>query len=189
MDISSLEAFIAVAQTGSFSKAGEKLHLTQPAMSKRVASLEAELGTQLFNRIVRQISLTEAGKTLLPKANELLSQASDLRRMALNLGDEVRGPLNIAIAHHIGLHRMPPFLKRYHQLYPQVTLDILFSDSDKAYAELLKGDIEYAIITVPDELPKSLVFDDLWHDELRIMAGRESVLASWSNSLGPSHQG
>ena len=181
MDISSLEAFIAVAQSGSFSRASEQLNLTQPAVSKRVAGLESELGVQLFNRIARQISLTEAGKQLLPKASELLEQANELTLTMSNLSNEVRGNLSIAIAHHIGLHRMPPFLRRFHQLYPQVQLDIHFEDSDQAYLELVKGDIEFAIITLPQTLPEHLSQRVLWKDKLYPVAGRESVLASWDN--------
>ena len=71
MEIDELRAFIEVAQTGSFSQAAEALFLTQPAVSKRVANLEAELGLQLFDRIGRRTALTEAGSTLLPRAREL----------------------------------------------------------------------------------------------------------------------
>ena len=68
MDTQNLNAFLLVAETGSFSMAAEKLHLTQPAVSKRVALLEGQLGTDLFDRIRRVISLTEAGRALLPHA-------------------------------------------------------------------------------------------------------------------------
>ena len=143
MDLSSIEAFVTVAKCGSFSKASQRLHVTQPAISKRVATLETELGAQLFNRIARKISLTEAGKQLLPKAQQLVQQAQDLTVMVSNLSDEVSGNLSIAIAHHIGLHRMPPVLRQYHAQYPNVQLDIHFQDSDAAYLELLDGDIEF----------------------------------------------
>ena len=98
MDISALQAFIAVARYESFSKASEALFITQPAVSKRVASLEDELGAQLFNRIARQISLTEAGKQLLPKAQDLVHQAEDMQRYASNFQDEISGNLSLAIA-------------------------------------------------------------------------------------------
>ncbi len=179
MDISGLEAFIEVAQTGSFSRASEKLNITQPAVSKRVAGLEQELNAQLFNRIGRQISLTEAGKQLLPKARDLLQYAKDLKRVASNLSDEVRGNLSVAISHHIGLHRMPPILKAFHQQYPNVQLDIHFQDSERAYVDLINGEIEFAIITLPNELPEGLVTKTIWQDSLHVVAGASSVLGSW----------
>ena len=179
MDLSSIEAFVTVAKCGSFSKASQRLHVTQPAISKRVATLETELGAQLFNRIARKISLTEAGKQLLPKAQQLVQQAQDLTVMVSNLSDEVSGNLSIAIAHHIGLHRMPPVLRQYHAQYPNVQLDIHFQDSDAAYLELLDGDIEFAIITLPEHLPAHLESTVVWQDRLWPVVGKDSPLASW----------
>ena len=177
MDIFSLQAFIAVARHASFSKASESLFITQPAVSKRVSALEEELGTQLFNRIARQISLTEAGKQLLPRAQELVNQAEDMQRFASTLSDEISGNLAIAIAHHIGLHRMPPILKKYNELFPNVHLDILFEDSDKAFNAVQQGDIEFAIITLPSALPDKLTKQVIWHDELRVVIGLDHPLA------------
>ncbi len=181
MDISSLQAFIAVARNGSFSKASEQLFVTQPAISKRVSSLEGELGTQLFNRIARQISLTEAGKQLLPKAQDIVQQAEDMQRYASNLSDNISGNLSIAISHHIGLHRMPPILKEFKFRHPDVQLDILFEDSDQSFSAVEHGDIEFAIITLPNQLPEKLIKETIWHDELNIMVGLEHPLSQQSN--------
>ena len=68
MDTAALRAFLAVAKTRSFSQAAEQLHITQPAVSKRVAALEAELKTRLFDRVGKKVSLTETGNALLPRA-------------------------------------------------------------------------------------------------------------------------
>ncbi len=178
MDISALQAFITVARYESFSKASEQLFVTQPAISKRVASLEEELGTQLFNRIARQISLTEAGKQLLPKAQDLVHQAEDMQRYASNLSDDISGNLSVAIAHHIGLHRMPPILKEFNLRHPKVTLDIRFEDSDQAYTAVEQGDIEFAVITLPQNLPDKLIKEVVWHDALDIMVSQDHALAN-----------
>ena len=180
MDISALQAFIAVARNGSFSKASEQLFVTQPAISKRVAALEEELGTQLFNRIARQISLTEAGKQLLPKAQDLVHQAEDMQRYASNLNDDISGNLSIAISHHIGLHRMPPILKEFNLRHPKVQLDIRFEDSDQAFSAVEHGDIEFAVITLPNELPEKLIKETIWQDQLNIMVGLEHPLSNQS---------
>jgi len=180
LDISALQAFITVARYESFSKASEQLYVTQPAVSKRVASLEEELGTQLFNRIARQISLTEAGKQLLPKAQDLVHQAEDMQRYASNLSEDISGNLSVAIAHHIGLHRMPPILKEFNLRHPKVTLDIRFEDSDQAYTAVEHGDIEFAVITLPKTLPDKLTRETVWLDELDIMVSKDHVLANES---------
>lgn len=182
MDISTLNAFIAVARHESFSKASEHLFITQPAISKRVAALEEELGAQLFNRIARRISLTEAGKQLLPKAQELVSQAEDMQRYASNLNQDISGNLSIAISHHIGLHRMPPILKEFNQSYPTVNLDIRFEDSDQAFQAVEQGDIEFAVITLPNTVPKQLNKEVVWQDELVIVAATDHPLSDAPNT-------
>ncbi|MCL4170272.1 UNVERIFIED_CONTAM: hypothetical protein GTU68_001919, partial [Idotea baltica] len=93
MDIHSLQAFIEVARKESFSKASETLFITQPAISKRIAALEEDLDTKLFNRISRKVTLTDAGKKLLPKAKELVNELNDMRRYASSLSDEIKGDL------------------------------------------------------------------------------------------------
>nr|P96194.1 RecName: Full=Uncharacterized HTH-type transcriptional regulator in ibpB-leuC intergenic region [Azotobacter vinelandii]CAA72148.1 CynR protein [Azotobacter vinelandii] len=108
MDLASLNAFIAVAETGSFSEAGERLHLTQPAVSKRIAALEQQLQVRLFDRLGREVRLTEAGRALLPRAYRILSVLEDTRRALNNLNGDVSGRLTLATSHHIGLHRLPP---------------------------------------------------------------------------------
>ncbi len=178
MDILALQAFIAVARHESFSKASEQLFVTQPAISKRVASLEEELGTRLFNRVARQISLTEAGKQLLPKAQDLVDQAEDMQRYASNLSSDISGNLSVAIAHHIGLHRMPPILKEFNQRYPKVDLDIRFEDSDQAFDLVQHGDIEFAVITLPSQLPEKLVKEIIWTDKLNVVVSNDHELST-----------
>ena len=178
MDISSLQAFIAVARHQSFSKASETLFVTQPAVSKRVASLEEQLGTKLFNRINRQISLTEAGRKLLPKAQELVNQAADMQRFATNLNADVNGKLSISISHHIALYRMPPILHEFNLRYPKVELDIQFEDSEQALQAVERGDIEFAVITLPNQLPDSLQAETAWFDGLDIVVGKDHALAN-----------
>ena len=74
MEIDTLKAFLAVAETGSFSHAADRMHLTQPAISKRVAQLEQQLDARLFDRIGRTVRLTEAGNSLVYRANLILQQ-------------------------------------------------------------------------------------------------------------------
>ena len=150
MDIAALRAFIAVAETDSFSLAAERLFLTQPAVSKRIAGLESELDTRLFDRIGRRVSLTDTGARLLPQAKRLLNDARELRRMASDLSGEVRGRLLMATSHHIGLHRLPLPLKRFTESFRDVELDIRFMDSEAACRAVEAGDLELAIVAAAD---------------------------------------
>src|SRR5690606_18373415 len=148
MDLANLSAFIAIAEAGSFSEAAERLHLTQPAVSKRIAGLEQQLGVRLFDRLGREVSLTEAGRALLPRARQVLNVLDDTRRALSNLNGDVGGRLTLATSHHIGLHRLPPLLRAFTRTHPQVALDIRFLDSEVAYEEVLHGRTELAVITL-----------------------------------------
>ncbi|HES77273.1 MAG TPA: LysR family transcriptional regulator, partial [bacterium] len=94
MDISSYQAFLAVAEDASFSLAAEKLHLTQPAISKRIAQLEASLGVTLFDRLGRRICLTAAGRALQPVAERILNDVRETRQVIANLSTEISGTLS-----------------------------------------------------------------------------------------------
>ena len=148
MDNQNLKAFITVAEVGSFSEAADRLYLTQSAISKRIALLEQQIGKRLFDRIARQVSLTEAGNELLPRARRILQEYENALQAINDLSGEASGTLRLAISHHLGLHRLPPILKQFAQQYPNVTLDIEFMDSEKAYEQVLHGDSEVAVITL-----------------------------------------
>jgi DNA-binding transcriptional LysR family regulator len=177
MDIRSFQVFIAVAEQRSFSEAAERLHLTQPAVSKRITALEADVGTALFDRIGRQISLTEAGRALLPRARRILEEVEDSRRALSNLSRRVEGRLALGTSHHIGLHHLPPVLRSYTSKYPKVRLDIRFLDSETACREVESGELELAIVTLPGEQPDPLRSEPIWPDPLVIATARDHPLA------------
>ncbi|WP_346798533.1 LysR family transcriptional regulator [Halomonas sp. Bachu 37] len=178
MDTQSLQAFLAVAQTHSFSRAAEMLHLTQPAVSKRIAVLEDQVGIRLFDRIGRRISLTEAGDVLLPQARRILFTVEDSRRAIANLAGHVGGRLTLATSHHIGLHRLPPLLKQYTQRHPEVELDLRFIDSEMAYQGVLDGTLEMAVVTLAPHPVEQLHVVELWRDRLCFVCGADHPLAS-----------
>ncbi|HEV8078684.1 MAG TPA: LysR family transcriptional regulator, partial [Marinobacter sp.] len=130
MDSQQLLTFIAIAESGSFSAAAQRLHLTQPAISKRVALLELHLNTRLFDRLGKQVSLTSAGHSFLPHARKILQTVADAERVISDLGGHVAGRLSLATSHHIGLHHLPPILSDFSRRYPAVHLDLHFLDSE-----------------------------------------------------------
>ncbi|MBD9424336.1 LysR family transcriptional regulator [Pseudomonas sp. PDM15] len=177
MDLANLNAFIAIAETGSFSEAAERLHLTQPAVSKRIAGLEQQLDVRLFDRLGREVNLTEAGRALLPRAYQILGVLDDTRRALTNLNGEVSGRLTLATSHHIGLHRLPPLLRAFTRCYSQVALDIQFLDSEVAYEEILHGRAELAVITLAPESREPVHAVPVWDDPLDFVAAPEHPLA------------
>jgi DNA-binding transcriptional LysR family regulator len=177
MNLSSLQAFIKVAQLESFSAAAQELFLTQPAVSKRIAQLEEELGVRLFDRIGHRVSITEAGRTLLPGAHRIIEELKDTQRQVANLSGKVRGPLRIGTSHHIGLHRLPPYLKSFTRDYPEVELDIRFMDSEAACAQVSHGELELAVVTLPAEPGRELTCTTLWDDHLVPVAAKDHPLS------------
>jgi DNA-binding transcriptional LysR family regulator len=175
-DTQALRAFVAVAENQSFSIAATQLNLTQPAVSKRIALLEEQIGKPLFDRIRKRIFLTEAGEILLPQAQSLLQQITHVHTQLQNMDGEISGNLSIAFSHHIGLHRLPPFLKAFKQHYPQVKLDIRFVDSEQAYDLILRGEIELAVITLTPNANKEINSEKLWQDPLCFVCSPEHEL-------------
>ena len=178
MDIANLRAFASVAERGSFSGAAAQLHLTQPAVSKRIAVLEAELGVSLFDRLGRGTELTEAGRALLARIPDVEQSLQRAAQAVRDLDTEVGGALRIATSHHIGLHRLPPVLSAFQRRYPAVSLDIEFVDSEQAYERLRSGDIELAVVTLAPGDVSRLHSEALWTDRLRVMVAPDHVLAS-----------
>lgn len=178
MDTQLLQAFASVAEGGSFSIAAEQLHLTQPAVSKRIALLESQLDCRLFDRVGRQITLTEAGRALLPHAQSVLQEIRSAKRHIQDLRGGVTGVLTMGISHHLGLHRLPPILKKFTHDYPDVRLDIDFLDSEEAYERVLLGEVEMGVITLAPEAKPSLDQIPLWRDELVITVAPDHPLAT-----------
>ncbi len=177
MDTQQLKAFLLVAEKQSFSLAAEKLHLTQPAVSKRVALLEEQLGTCLFDRIGRNISLTEAGHALLPHARAVQQELEAAEQSVRDLSGEVAGQLRLATSHHIGLHRLPPVLNEFSKAYSSVHIDIDFMDSEQAYERIMQGKAELAIVTLAPVREASVVTLPIWPDALDFMVGIHHPLA------------
>lgn len=166
-----------VAETQSFSRAAEKLFITQPAVSKRISTLELALDCKLFDRLGKNIQLTQTGEALIPGYQRILAEISESEHIVSNLRSEVSGHLQFGTSHHIGLHRLPPFLARYTRKYPEVELDIQFMDSEQAAALILKGSIELALITLADDIEKPLTLIPVWTDTMRCVVAKDHVLA------------
>ena len=177
MDIQNIRAFLMVADTGSFSRAAERLFITQPAVSKRISTLEFSLDCQLFDRLGKTIQLTQAGEALIPCYQRIIAEINESERIISNLRTSVSGHLKFGTSHHIGLHRLPPILRQYTNDFPEVELDIQFMDSEQAAALILKGSIELALITLPESIDKPFTIIPIWSDPMECVVSKDHVLA------------
>ena len=169
MHLDHLETFITVARGGSFSAAAERLHLTQPAVSKRIAALEQAFGARLFDRLGRRTTLTEAGRLLLTRADEIVAAVDAARRGIADLTGAVRGPVGIATSHHIGLHRLSPVLRAFRADYPEARPELHFLESEEACEQVALGNLELAVVTLPLTPGPRLEVLPLWHDTLHVV--------------------
>lgn len=181
MDIDGLKAFMAVAELGSFSIAADRLHLTQPAVSKRIALLEHQMDTRLFDRIGRTVRLTESGQALTPRASQILQQVEDTERAIRNLSGDLSGQLSLATSHHVGLWRLPAVLRQYNGDHPEVTLDLHFMDSEIAHERIIHGELEMAIATLAPDAHERLIAEPIWRDELVFVAASRHPLCQAQN--------
>ncbi|RZO86166.1 MAG: LysR family transcriptional regulator [Oceanococcus sp.] len=180
MDTLALKTFVDIAHTGSFSASAERLHISQPAVSKRIAALEQQVGHKLLDRVGRRVMLTEAGHNLLPHAQQVLMTLDDATRSLSRLHNNVSGRLSIGTSHHIGLHRLPPVLRQFTQQFADVDLDIHFMDSEQACEAVLDGALEMAVVTLPPDPDPRLTTQLLWPDPLDVIVGPAHPLAGRS---------
>lgn len=177
MNIAAFEAFLKVMETGSISTAAEKLFLTQPAITKRIHSLEDFLNVKLFEPVGRGIQPTQAAYQVLPRVKEWLNELEDIQHDLSHAQNNVQGRLKIGTSHHIGLHHLPQYLKTFAQQYPDVKLDVQFVDSEQAHQQVLAGEIELAFITLPPQSHPKLHYQLIWNDPLKFVAAPFHPLA------------
>lgn len=181
MNLAAFEAFVKVMETGSISLAADQLFITQPAVTKRIHSLEEYFGVKLFESAGRGVQATHAAHSLLPKVKNWLNELGDIHHTLSHEQGQIQGKLKIGTSHHIGLHHLPNHLRNYVQAYPDVTLDVHFVDSEQAHEKVLAGDLELAFLTLPPQGDERLKYVNIWQDPLVFVAAPFHPLAQQSN--------
>ena len=134
--------------------------------------MEKQLNASLFERLQRDILLTEAGEALYPHALAILHELDNARHAINNLSTQVKGELRIVASHHIGLHRLPLILKEFSKLYPKVDLKLNFLDSESAYPILGDNQADIAFITIPDSLADDYICHLVWDDPMSFICSQ-----------------
>lgn len=178
MRINQINAFLAVAELESFSLAAESLHITQPAVSKRIQQLENSIRVELFDRIGRRSILTPNGRAFKPHAERILQELRSYRSSLSQQQLTPSGNLSFATSHHVGLHRLPQVLRDFKIRYPRVDLDLHFMDSEDACAAIANNELELAIVTLPEAADDRLEYEPVWIDELVVVMAADHALAT-----------
>jgi DNA-binding transcriptional LysR family regulator len=130
-----LTAFVRAGETGSFSRVARELGVSQPSISRMVASLEARLGVKLLLRTTRHVTLTDAGRMFLGRARQILGELDDAENAARGL-DSLRGTLRVALSGAFGIREVIPHLPGFTTQHPKLSIDLLMSDrTDDLIAE------------------------------------------------------
>ncbi|NPV68275.1 MAG: LysR family transcriptional regulator [Anaerolineae bacterium] len=145
LDIYELQIFLAAAETGSFSGAGRRLQMSQPAISMQIRSLEKRLGVELFSRAGRHIQLTEAGEALVPMARELVNLSIRTEEAIASLQGEVVGLLKVACSTSAGKYVLPKLIASFIERYPQVQVACDVGPRGSSIRQLLDGSAHIAI--------------------------------------------
>ena len=180
MQIPQITAFLAVAELQSFSLAAERLHITRPAVSKRIRQLEEAMQTTLFDRIGKKSILTPNGLALIPHAEQILLEIKTYKARLERGHDQPSGILSLATSHHVGLHRLPQVLRDFKIEYPQVDLDLHFMDSEDACIAISKNELELAIVTLPEIPDERLNLEPIWIDLLQVVLAPDHPLSHLS---------
>lgn len=180
MELYPLKVFLTVATERSFSRAGEKLLRTQPAISIAIQRLESDLKEKLIDRSGRELLLTDAGRVVLEYARRFQNLESDLDNALRELRDNYSGRLTIGANESTSLDLME-FIKRYRRLYPKVKVQVRRSLSSKIPSNLLDGELELGVISY-DPGDEHLVSEVINTDRLTLIvspqhrfAGRREV--------------
>lgn len=149
MDFRSIQYFVQIAESGSITRAAERLGIAQPALSRHVRSLEEEMGTQLLTRLSRGVRLTIAGRQFLDHCRRILREI-DRARSELKTGNAVpRGRVILGLSPTIGPLLLPSVVERVRRQCPQITLKIVEWFSTQLYDALLTGRVDIAVLTNP----------------------------------------
>jgi DNA-binding transcriptional LysR family regulator len=177
MDLRRLGHFSVLADELSFRVASSRLHLTQPALTRSIASLERDLGVRLFDRDKRHVALTPEGAALLDRARALLRDADALARVASDLRPERRRELRIGCYGTALAELTYPVLRTFSDRHPDVSLTVSDVTFDRGIEPLLTGELDIALLRAPCDVP-SLTTVPLFTEPASVQLCAEHRLAS-----------
>jgi DNA-binding transcriptional LysR family regulator len=179
MRIEQLEAFLAVAETGSFQRAAEKCHVTQSTISRQVQALETELGLPLFHRS-NYSKTTIAGERLLRYARKICQDWRNATKELLELREGKQPELCVAAIHSVCAYHLPKVLQKFCTDYPQVQLRVTALGSDRALKVLKDGLVDLAIIMNNRYLSNSteMVVEKLFDEPIEVLMAADHPLAA-----------
>ncbi|MBE9126062.1 MULTISPECIES: LysR family transcriptional regulator [unclassified Coleofasciculus] len=180
MRIEQLQAFLAVAETGSFGQAARKCGVTQSTISRQIQSLEADLRVPLFHRTA-QAKLTLGGEHLLPRVRKICQEWCNATQELSDLVAGKQPELCVAAIHSVCAHHLPPLLQKFCRHYPEVQLRVTALGSDRALKVLKDGLVDIAIVMNNRFLTASpeMVVDVLYNERIEVLMAADHPLTRY----------
>ncbi len=175
MDLSQLRYFLSVAEWGSFTVAAKKCNVSQPALSQQIAKLEKEFGASLFDRQGRHVTLTRIGFTLKNRASQIMHLVDDTMKQMLD--DGRFGSLVFATAKSIGPYLSAKLLQHLTREFAEADLAVVEKSVSEIVRDCGKGELDLAIVPYPCELPKDIVCEPVFVEEIKVGVSRSHPLA------------
>ena len=181
MDFEQLRTFLEVSRLRSFSRAAEKLSVTQPAISAQIRSLETEVGARLFDRDGGKVTFTAAGRVFEPFAEHVLSCHAHIGITIAELHRSPRGEVSISANEATSLYILPAVFASFKKQYTRVALKIVRADRARILEDVLNREVDFGIVSLPVKDAR-LTIERIYKDEVVLvtgpahpLAGRESV--------------
>jgi DNA-binding transcriptional LysR family regulator len=185
LNIHELQVFIVAAETQNFSEAGRRLNLSQPAVSMRIRGLETVLGVELFNKVGRNVALTEAGQILAPMARELVNQAIRIQETMASLQGQVVGMLKIGCSTTIGKYILPKLLAGLREMHEMVQVTCHVTSRANALHMLVEGQVQVALTSLR-EPNKDMEYRPFLTDEIILVAPPDHPWAVQGGLIKPA---
>jgi len=182
LELQKLQIFCEVARQRSFTRAAEALYLTQPTVSQQVQALERQIGVRLFERLAKEVYLTEAGKVLYPKAVSLLSSAQEAEQAVREAAGISAGKLELGVGVTLATYVLPEILRRFKMTYNTtpngtVKFDIALGNTEALAQKLLKNEVDLALVGTPLESHPLLEVHPFLEDKLILIVSPSDVWA------------
>ena len=154
MELRTLKYFLTVARAENFTRAAELLHITQPTLSRQLMQLEEEVGAQLFNRLSRKITLTQAGLILRRRAEEIVGLVQKTEKEISTCDEMVEGEISIGAGELYAVQYLPPLIKSFREIYPNVTFEIYTGNADQIKERIEDGLTDIGVMLEPVSIEK-----------------------------------
>jgi DNA-binding transcriptional LysR family regulator len=154
MQIESLKVFCDLAETESFTKAAQINGVTQSAVSQQISALERTFKSLLIERSKKKFRLTREGQTLYDYSKQIIQSYESLHSKLQELKDIISGTIRVATIYSIGLHDLPPYIKRFMKSYPTVNVHVEYRRANQVYEDVLSNVVDIGLVAYPSKEPK-----------------------------------